>query len=257
MSESVEPHQLTKSQFIEEVHSFEFWFQAVEGYLHDHPEGYSPDLVDVAMSDGEKDRLITALCNYCVGETAALEASGGMITFAPDRHAKIFLSTQVVDEGRHLEVFLRRLASLGVEDPELEIARRANHSLVEFKNRLLEFVDRRDWEAAVFAQNVILESLEFTVFRAHAEQADPITREILLGVVKDERRHIGFGENDLGRRLPFSGTTKNRLERVKKELDKLVLQTFSETLNDLEEGAMSKEELANGYLNATARLGFE
>ena len=88
----------------------------------------------------------------------------------------------------HLEVLLHRLRELGVDDPEAEIARSANPSLLQFKRRLLELVGSKDWEAAVFAQNVILECMEFTVFRTHASRTDPVTREVLEGVVKDERR---------------------------------------------------------------------
>jgi hypothetical protein len=35
----------------------------------------------------------------------------------------------------------------------------------------------------------------------------PLTAEVLDGVVKDERRHIGFGENELGRRLSAAPKT--------------------------------------------------
>ena len=120
---------------------------------------------------------------------------------APDRNSKIFMATQVADEARHLEVFLHRLRELGVTDPEAEIERRAQPALVEFKGALLELVAGGDWQAAVFAQNVILETMEYTVFRLHAANADAVTRDVLAGVIADERRHAGFGENDLGRSL--------------------------------------------------------
>jgi hypothetical protein len=91
-----------------------------------------------------------------------------MIDFAPNRQAKIFLATQVVDEARHLEVFLHRMRELGIEAPEAEIPLRADANLVRFRDRLLSFVAARDWDAALFAQNVILETMEYTVFGAHA-----------------------------------------------------------------------------------------
>lgn len=62
-------------------------------------------------------RSITTLCNYCVGEAAALEASSGLIRLAPNHHSRAFLATQVVDEARHLEVFLRRIEELGIKSP--------------------------------------------------------------------------------------------------------------------------------------------
>jgi 1,2-phenylacetyl-CoA epoxidase catalytic subunit len=251
-----DPHQFEEEDFRSTVQSFEFWFEAVEGYLHGRPYGVSPGAQDTELDERQRDGLITTLCNYCVGETAALDASSGMIGFAPDRHAKIFLATQVVDEGRHLEIMLHRLTQLGVGDLEAEIDRRANRSLLKFKERLLDFVHACDWEASVFAQNVILECLEFTVFRHHAGTADPITAEMLRGIVSDERRHMGFGENDLGRRLLAAPHTHDRLYKIKRELDGLVLNTFTETMSELGIAPPEQPDLAGDYMAAVARLGF-
>ena len=249
-------HSLSPERFLEEVHSFEFWFQAVEGYLSGTRYGRKPGTIEGPLSESERDRLVTVLCNYCVGETAALEASSGLVAIAPNRLTKVFLSTQVADEGRHLEVLLHRLQELGVADPEREIERRASRSLVAFKRRLLDLVAGKDWEAAIFAQNVILEALEFTVFQTHAETADPVTRDLLQGIVKDERRHIGFGENELGRRLRSAPHTRARLAEVKKELDHFVLECFEETLRSLEVPVIERPALGRDYLQAVARLGF-
>jgi len=249
-------HELDPASFLEETHSFEFWFQSVEGYLSGRPYGHAADLPEPELGEQERDRLITTLCNYCVGELAALEGASGLINFAPNRTAKIFLATQAVDEARHLEVIFHRLMQLGVADPEKEIERRSARSLVQFKKRLLELVNGRDWEAALFAQNVILEAMEFTVFQSHAQNADPITREVLEGIIKDERRHMGFGENELGRRLAETPHVRSRLDRVKSELDHLVLETFSETLGELGLPRDEQPELGRSYLAAVERLGF-
>jgi 1,2-phenylacetyl-CoA epoxidase catalytic subunit len=250
-----EVHDLDPGTFLEEVHSFEFWFQAVEGYLSGLTFGHKPDTAEDAMSPAERDRLISVLCNYCVGETAALEASSGLITIAPNRLAKVFLSTQVADEGRHLEVLLHRMRDLGVADPEAEVERRASPGIVTFKRRLLELVEGKDWESAIFAQNVILESLEFVVFRRHAENADRITREVLEGIVKDERRHIGFGENELGRRLAKAPAKRARIREFRRELDHLVLETLSDTVKHLGLDRSDEEDVGRMYMQAVARLG--
>lgn len=250
-----DPHSLAEEDFIEEVHSVDFWFQAVDGYLHDRSYGRLHDTTDQVMEATQRDNLITTLCNYCVGETAALEASSGLIILAPNRHAKIFLATQVVDEARHLEVFIRRLRDLGIDDPEAEIVTRANPNLVRFKERLLDYVAGRDWDAAVFAQNVILETMEYTAFRAHLQGADPATGEVLDGVVKDERRHLGFGENNLGRRLAANPEKRERLAEVRSELDQLVLATFDEVQGSLGVQRSSRSDLGGEYLQAVERLG--
>jgi 1,2-phenylacetyl-CoA epoxidase catalytic subunit len=250
-------HELSSEDFLDEVHSFEFWFHSVEGYLSGLEFGHTEGAVEEAMAEADRERLISVLCNYCVGETAALEGASGLIAIAPNRRSKIFLATQVVDEGRHLEVLLHRMQELGVADPEAEIARRASASLIAFKDRLLELVATRNWEAAILAQNVILEALEFAVFRRHAETADAVTREVLQGIVKDERRHIGFGENELGRRLKATPAIADRLRRVKSDLDHLVLHALEETSRSLGIDAAERETLGRMYFESVRRLGLD
>ena len=253
---SREVHAFAPDEFLEEVHSFEFWFHSVEGYLADTEFGHRPGTPEAEIPPDRRERLITALCNYCIGETAALEGASGLIGFAPNRQTKIFLATQVVDEARHLEVLMNRMTELGVTDPESEIQRRATRTLPVFRRRLLELVASKDWEAAIFAQNVILEAMEFAAFQAHARNADPITREVLEGVIKDERRHMGFGENELGRRLGATPHVRARLLKVKAELDPLVLETFEEMLSELGIPRSERPELGRNYLATVERLGF-
>jgi 1,2-phenylacetyl-CoA epoxidase catalytic subunit len=249
-------HALPPERFLAEVHSFEFWFQSVQGYLAGRSFGRRPDLPEAPLPEAERDRLVTVLCNYCVGETAALEGASGLVAVAPNRMAKIFLATQVADEARHLEVLLHRLSELGVERPEEEMERRASPSLRRFRARLIELVDSRDWEAAIFAQNVILEAMEFTVFQTHARSADPVTADVLQGIVKDERRHIGFGENELGRRLERAPHVRARLQELRTELDSLVLASFEETLREVGVPASERPSLGRHYRETVARLGF-
>lgn len=252
-----EVHDLEHERFLEEVHSFEFWFHSVEGYLSGTTYGHREDTVDDSPSGAvDRQHLITVLSNYCIGEMAALEGASGLIAIAPNQLTKIFLSTQVADEGRHLEVLLHRMRDLGVKYPAQEADRRASRGLKQFRHELLRLVQGRDWEAAIFAQNVILESLEFAVFRAHAEAADPVTKEILDGIIKDERRHIGFGENELGRRLHAAPHVRTRLARVREELDHLILDMLEDSSREIGVEPDRKAELARAYLQSVERLGF-
>jgi 1,2-phenylacetyl-CoA epoxidase catalytic subunit len=254
-SDAAEVHALEPEAFEERVHSFQFWFEAVQGYLAEREYGHRPGAPEAALSESERDRLVTVLCNYCVGETAALDGASGLVAVAPNRLTKIFLATQVVDEGRHLEVLRHRLLDLGVERPEEEIERRASPRLRDFRAKLAALVAERNWEAAIFAQNVILEAMEFTTFHTHARHADPVTREVLLGIIKDERRHIGFGETELGRRLKHHPTLRERLARVRSELDPLVLATFEDAMEEIQVPRTEREELGRSYLSAVERLG--
>ena len=255
MSDPAEVHALDPESFEERVHSFQFWFESVQGYLAGREYGHRPDAEDPPLEESERDRLVTVLCNYCVGETAALDGASGLVAAAPNRLTKIFLSTQVVDEGRHLEVLRHRLVELGVERPEEEVERRVSPRLRDFRQRLDALVAQRDWDAAIFAQNVILEAMEFSTFHMHAQFADPLTRELLIGIIKDERRHIGFGETELGRRLRVHPTLRDRLLRVRSQLDPLVLATFEDAMSELQVPRAEREDLGRSYLGAVERLG--
>ena len=205
---SLEVHGLPHDAFLEHVHSFEFWFESVQGYLAGTSYGHRPDVAAAPLSEAERERLITVLCNYCLGETAALDGASGLIGIAPNRLTKVFLSTQVVDEGRHLEVLLHRLRELGVADPETEIEKRASPGAAALSSDACSSWSRgRDWEAALFAQNVILEAMEFTVFQTHAQRADPITREVL-------RRHRQGRAPPHRLRRERAGTAAARLHRT-------------------------------------------
>jgi 1,2-phenylacetyl-CoA epoxidase catalytic subunit len=250
-------HEREHGAFLAEVHSFQHWFDAVEGYLQDLDHGHRRDLTPEALSDAERERLIAILANYSVAETAALEASSGLVRIAPNLASQIFLSTQVVDEGRHVEVVHHRMKELGVVDPVAEVAARASGAILDFKRELLQLVDARDWEGAVFAQNVILEAMEFTVFEAHAERADAITRDLLQRMVRDERRHMGFGENELGRRLRADSRLRGRIAALKQRLDAMALGVFEESMSKIGLDAAERPQLGRGYLRAVERLGFE
>jgi len=254
--EPLDLHALDPEEFREKVQSFEFWFEAVQGYLSRLEHGRRPETPEAPLEAAERERLVTTLCNYCVGETAALEGAGGLIQIAPNRAARVFLATQTADEGRHLEVLTHRLRELGVAHPDAEVEARASRSLLEFRRKLLQLVRERDWVAAIFAQNVILEAMEFSVFQLHAQRADPRTRELLLGIVKDERRHIGFGENELGRRLRELPALRERLAGVREELDPLVLRSFEEAMDAIGTPRGERADLGRSYLAAVERLGF-
>lgn len=167
------------------------------------------------------------------------------------------MATQVADEARHVEVFRRRLKDLGVTDLDTTIRHRANPALLEFRRKLLGFVDQGDWDLAVFAQNVLLESMEDTVFRFHQQVADQVTSQILEGVVADERRHLGFGENDLGRRISRDSDRRQWLAQVRADLDPLILRSFEAVYRDLGLARDEYPELGRTYLDTVERLGLD
>jgi hypothetical protein len=74
-------------------------------------------------------------------------------------------------------------------------------------------------------------------------------------VIKDERRHMGFGENELGKRAAHDSRLRDRLRDVRAELEPLVLQSFEHTLETVGAPRVDASELANEYRATVARLG--
>ena len=140
--------------------------------------------------------------------------------------------------------------------PDAEVERRASGSIRNFRAKLLQLVDAKQWDAAIFAQNIALETMEYTVFHAHAKRADPVTRDLLERILRDERRHIGFGENEIGRRLRQDPNRKLWLSTVRREVDQLVLQTFEQVVEELGIPRGQRPLLGRDYLEAVDRLGF-
>ena len=96
--------------------------------------------------------------------------------------------------------------------------------------------------------------MEYTVFTAHAQIADPVTADLLERIVRDERRHIGFGENEIARRIRSEPSRRLWLRTVKEVLDELVLETFESTLEELRIPRSERPALGRSYLHVVERL---
>ena len=62
--QSSDIHALEPEDFLEEVRSFQHWFEAVEGYLKDLSHGHRTDLPEEEIHEAERERLISTLCSY-------------------------------------------------------------------------------------------------------------------------------------------------------------------------------------------------
>jgi hypothetical protein len=68
---------------------------------------------------------------------------------------------------------------------------------------------------------------------------------------------MGFGENDLGRRLALTPHLRPRLGKIKRQLDMLVMETFAGTLRETDVPEEEQKQFASNYLAAVARLGVD
>ena len=167
------------------------------------------------MSESEKGQFRHAFLSWIFsqflhGEQGALFATAQVTTAVPWVDGKLFGGTQVVDEARHLEVFHTYLSQ------KLRKVYKINDNLYVVLDALMS--DSR-WDLKFLGMQIMVEGLALGAFRTFYELLDePLLKQILDYVIRDEARHVHYGVLALSRsrRLgvrgftpaskPFSGT---------------------------------------------------
>lgn len=187
----------------QKLYEVQHWRQATGRYLDGTEYGYDPQVPPLTQSEFRAlpsamyHAVVGAMANGLAGERIALECSAALCSYAPDDNARMFLATQVIDEARHVEVFTKRLKSLGRHDIDDTLARYVNPRMFRFHTQMRERVcDSRDFAGGIIGQNLALEGLALGFFEFNAallQNIDPGSSHILETVLLDERRHVGFG----------------------------------------------------------------
>jgi len=133
------------------------------------------------------------LSQFLHGEQGALVVCGQLVNGIPELDAKLYAATQVVDEGRHVEVFeryVKRLHKIYPVDPLL-------------KSLLDEILATNLWELKLLGMPMIVEGLAIAAFNLMRKQTGDATLGQLLDyVLQDEGRHVNFGYFALRRAIP-------------------------------------------------------
>jgi 1,2-phenylacetyl-CoA epoxidase catalytic subunit len=127
-----------------------------------------------------------SLSQFMHGEQLALVTASQLVECAPELEAKYYAATQVVDEARHVEVFARYLLEkLGTTVfPPAPLVR----------DILGELIKAPEWDVKYLGVQVLLEGLALATFHfIHDSCQEPLLREILHYVLRDEARHVAFG----------------------------------------------------------------
>lgn len=146
------------------------------------------------LSDDEKLRfgwhnLAWMLAQFMHGEQGALLVASQLASCAPTYDAKLYAASQTFDEARHVEVFTRYLQEkIGIFYP-------VNKHLKVLLDKILS--DPR-WDLKFIGMQIIIEGLALAAFNTLKLTAqDPLLRDIITLVVRDEARHVTFGVNYL------------------------------------------------------------
>ena len=125
------------------------------------------------------------LSQFLHGEQGALLVASQLVSCAPTYDGKLYAASQTFDEARHVEVFARYLdENIGFQYP-------VNRHLKALLDKIL--TDPR-WDLKFVGMQLIIESLALAAFNVQrAIAADPLLRDLLDLVIRDESRHVAFG----------------------------------------------------------------
>lgn len=125
------------------------------------------------------------LSQFLHGEQGALICTAKITETVPWYDAKLYASTQVVDEARHVEVFARYL------DEKMGGGYQVNTHL-----RLLldDIINDSRWDMTYLGMQIMIEGLALAAFGfLHATTNEPLLKKLLRYVMSDEARHVAFG----------------------------------------------------------------
>jgi hypothetical protein len=133
------------------------------------------------------------LSNFLHGEQGALMVAGQLVAAVPHTDAKFYAATQTLDEARHVEVFAAYLRKLGVIQP-----------IAPGLKALLDSVlSTADWMRKAVGMQVVTEGLALYFFRDMRNRtSEPLLRQLLTYVARDEARHTAYGIRYLAAVVP-------------------------------------------------------
>ena len=125
------------------------------------------------------------LSQFLHGEQGALICTAKIVETVPWYDAKLYASTQVVDEARHVEVFARYL------NEKLGGSFQVNAHL---RMLLDDIINDSRWDMTYLGMQVMVEGLALAEFGfLHATTTEPLLKQLLRYVMSDEARHVAFG----------------------------------------------------------------
>src|SRR3954454_16334025 len=154
------------------------------------------------------------LSGFFLGEQRVTRELGPMMRAAPSEDARLFLSTQIADEARHVAFFDRFFAEVGAmrgddlgERIERLEAHRGAGFIRWFDEALVRRVDRLGAQPRrptalvepvtnyhlLIEGTIAVSSQHFILTRLEAEGTMPAFVEGFTNVTRDEHRHVAFG----------------------------------------------------------------
>jgi hypothetical protein len=145
------------------------------------------------------------LSQFLHGEQGALFAAAQVTEAVQFFDGKLYGATQVVDEGRHVEVFHRYL------DEKLNKLYQVNDNLFTIIDSLMH--DGR-WDMKFLGMQIMVEGLALGAFgTVYSLTREPLLKELLKRVIQDEARHVHYGVCALRQHINHELSERERRER--------------------------------------------
>jgi hypothetical protein len=142
-------------------------------------------MTEKERADSGRELFVWLLSQFLHGEQGALLAAAQLVTAVPDHDSKLYAATQVVDEGRHVEVYARYLhEKVG-----------ASYPISPHLKRLLDLVltDSR-WDMKLLGMQIMVEGLALASFGLLRNVVtEPLVKQLVHYVMLDEARHVAYG----------------------------------------------------------------
>ena len=178
------------------------------------PEGFFDfsllDAVGIRTDAREQRELLASLAAWTLsqflhGEQGALFAAAQVTEAVQFFEGKLYGSTQVMDEGRHVEVFHRYVTEkLGKLYP-------INDNLFVIIDALMS--DSR-WDMKFLGMQIMVEGLALGAFSMiYKGTREPLLKEMLKMVIQDEARHVHYGVLALKEHVTQVLSERERAER--------------------------------------------
>jgi hypothetical protein len=130
-------------------------------------------------------QISNQLSQFLHGEQGALIVASQLVGSVPWMDAKYYAASQTMDEARHVEVFAKYV------DEKLEWQWPINPNLKELLDATIK--DSR-WDFKFLGMQIIIEGLAMAAFGSLWKLAEePLLKDLLKYVMKDESRHVAFG----------------------------------------------------------------
>ena len=129
------------------------------------------------------------LSQFLHGEQGALMTAAALTHAVPDYEGKLYAATQTMDEARHVEVFEQYVRRLGDVYP-----------ISPFLKELIDRTLKADhWVKIAIGMNMVVEGLALGAFHNMRRSTTcELLREITVNVLRDESRHVAFGNLYVG-----------------------------------------------------------